>query len=272
MSYYLEDQYKADPSNPIQQSLSIRRNFKMLFEKLNNTMAVVNNLVIRNNMVYTYIESVDDTNPFVIDFLIPSNAVLVSAKLSLKGIPFRAYSKAASSGGGSTSGSGGGTSLTSGINGRGHVHQITINDESIGANYYAVYVYQSGATRYLAADSGQGQIRPYIGPESQDHTHNVSISNHTHSTPNHTHDLTFGIYESTTPNEVKGFYDNGSGFGTEDSYGNAPDTTTPWNIKSEYNITDKFSRTGWKRIKLESSRLGKFNILLIIELDITPTA
>ena len=84
--------------------------------------------------------------------------------------------------------------------------------------------------------------------------------------------MTYGIYESTTPTAVNGYYDDGGGYSGADSYGNAPDTTTPWNIKTEYNITDKYSGTGWKRLKLDTSRLGRFNIILMLEIDLNPTA
>lgn len=260
MAYYLEDLYKANPNNPVKQALSTRHNFRVIIEKLNNTMAVVNNLVIRNNIVYTYIESVDATHPFEIDFHIPAAAdAIKKISLTLKGVPFRAYSKAGAaagtpSGGGATSGNGGGQT------------------SSAADGYVNVW----GADTLAAHDSGY-LIATYTGHLLTLYVHTHTVANHQHSTPNHahpshSHTAVYGIYESTTPTAVNGYYDDGGGYGAADSYGNAPDTTTPWNIKTEYDITDEFSGTGWKRLKLDTSRLGRFNVVLMIEVDLTPTS
>jgi hypothetical protein len=247
--YYLEDLYKADPDHPIRQALSTRHNFRVIIEKLNATMAVVNNLVIRNNIVYTYVESVDSTHPFEIDFHIPTATdTIKKISLTLRGLRFRAYSSTIPSGGGSTSGSGGGQTTSASGSYTGGILSLSLSAHNGG---YLVNTYTS------------------INATDVDHVH--TVANHTHSTPNHVHSLTFGIYEGTTPTAVNGYYDNGAGYSVADSYGNAPDTTTPWNIKTEYNVTSKYSGTGWKRLKLDTSRLGRFNIILMIEVDLTPT-
>ncbi len=262
MGYYLENFYKPDPDHPVRQALSTRHNFRVIMEKLNATIAVVNNLVIRNNIVYTYIESVDATNPFEIDFHIPTATdAIKKISLTLKGVPFRAYSKAGAaagtpSGGGDTSGSGGGQT------------------SSAASGYSGPWNLATGWTShnggYIASGYGGSQKLTV-----ETHTHTVANHMHTtpnHTHPNHTHTAVYGIYGSTTPTAVNGYYDDGGGYSGADSYGNAPDTTTPWNIKTEYDITDKYSGTGWKRLKLDTSRLGRFNIILMIEVDLTPTA
>ncbi len=313
--YYLENLYKADPDHPVRQALSTRHNFRVIMEKLNATIAVVNNLVIRNNIVYTYIESVDATNPFEIDFHIPTATdAIKKISLTLKGVPFRAYSKAGAAagtpnGGGDTSGAGGATTPTSSSGGgetptssgggvvtstssgghtfSAHRHAV-VTDSTVSGN--AVYfngtdLCVTGGGSFLTAFFTIATIPAHTHTggththtvTTSNHTHTVTIANHTHTTPdhthpNHTHTAVYGIYGSTTPTAVNGYYDDGGGYSGADSYGNAPDTTTPWNIKTEYDITDKYSGTGWKRLKLDTSRLGRFNIILMIEVDLTPTA
>lgn len=294
MAYYLENLYKADPDHSVRQALSTRHNFRVIIEKLNATMAVVNNLVIRNNIVYTYIESVDATHPFEIDFHIPTvTDAIKKISLTLKGVPFRAHSKAGAaagtpSGGGATSGAtgsasgGGSTSGASGsASGGGSTSSASSNSTALvllGDNLvahdggYLVSGNKVTMRHYLHTHPTPNHTHPNHTHSTPAHTH----PNHTHSTPNHTHPnhthtAVYGIYGSTTPTAVNGYYDNGGGYSAADSYGNAPDATTPWNIKTEYNVTSKYSGTGWKRLKLDTSRLGRFNIILMIEVDLTPT-
>lgn len=246
MGYYLEDLYKPNPNNPVKQALSTRHNFRVIIEKLNDTMSVVNNLVIRNNIVYTYIESVDSTHPFELDFHIPTaTSVIKKISLTLKGVPFRAYSTAAASGGSSTPTSGAG--LVALLGGRGKIVSM-------------------GGEQVWAADAGgEWSVLYEVSRDAiEKHVHTVTIVAHGHG-------ITYGIYQSTTPTTVNGYYDDGDGYSGADSYGNAPDTDAPWNIKTEYDITSQFSGTGWKRLKLDTSRLGKFNIILMVEVDLTPT-
>lgn len=337
MSYYLENLFKPDPDHPVRQALSIRHNFRVIMEKLNATLAVVNNLVVRNNIVYTYVESVDATHPFEIDFHIPTATVTIKKiSLTLKGVPFRAYSKAGAaagtpSGGAETSGSGGGQTSSSGGgqtssegggqssssagaasgggstsgNGGGQTSSVAspadvaffllnagINVTVVGAESASGFL-SNGTTNTACRPSHTHTVanhthttpahtHPGHTHTVDNHTHTVdnhthTVDDHTHTTPNHTHPdhthtAVYGIYESTTPTAVNGYYDDGGGYSAADSYGNAPDTTTPWNIKTEYDITDKYSGTGWKRLKLDTSRLGRFNVILMIEVDLTPTS
>jgi hypothetical protein len=307
MGYYLEDLYKPNPDDPVKQALSTRHNFRVIMEKLNNTMAVINNLVIRNHIVYTYVESIDATHPFEMDFHIPTaTSVIKKISLTLKGVPFRSYSKTGAaagtpSGGGSTTPSGGGSTTASGggsTSGSGG-GQTSSNPDA--DHYHRVKVWQGGDKEYgdvgIGTDNsnyileGATDSFKLIQTTATSATHTHTVANHTHTTPNHTHDTpdhthetpdhthpdhthtaVYGIYESTTPTAVNGYYDNGAGYSAADSYGNAPDTSTPWNIKTEYNITSKYSGTGWKRLKLDTSRLGRFNVILMIEVDLTPTS
>ncbi len=284
--YYLENLYKADPDHPVRQALSTRHNFRVIMEKLNATIAVVNNLVIRNNIVYTYIESVDATHPFEIDFHIPTAMdAIKKISLTLKGVPFRAYAKSAMSGGVVTSLGGGGFSISSASDG-------AVSSQSGGGETSGMSAFVGGLACGAVGDyitilgSGYVLINTTAAAALSYHTHTtlvhthtgglhihgVARANHTHTGGAHTHEIAYGIYESTTPTTVNGYYDDGGGYSGADSYGNAPDTTTPWNIRTEYDITDKYSGTGWKRLKLDTSRLGRFNIILMIEVDLTPTA
>ena len=59
--------------------------------------------LVRQFMPFQFDDSLDDTYPMECDFYIPSNAKIVSIKLSSKGKNYRAYSKAAASSGGTVS-------------------------------------------------------------------------------------------------------------------------------------------------------------------------
>lgn len=298
MGYYLKNLYKPDPDHPVRQALSTRHNFRVIIEKLNATIAVVENLVVRNNIVHTYVESVDATHPFEMDFHIPTATVTIKKiSLTLKGVPFRSYSKAGAaagtpsgggsttpsgggsttaSGGGSTSGSGGGqtSSTNSGSNYTVLAGITVVNVTNVGDENENGKLLQGGALQSCSGGLHTHTVANHTHT-TPNHTHNTP--DHTHDTPdhthpNHTHTAVYGIYESTTPTAVNGYYDNAGSYSAADSYGNAPDTSTPWNIKTEYDITSKYSGTGWKRLKLDTSRLGRFNVILMIEVDLTPTS
>lgn len=104
-----------------------------------------------------------------------------------------------SSGGGSTSGSGGGSTPTS--SSAGHSHEVPINNGVTGNTV----LYRAGA---LWCSGGDGGSHPFSTNENPAHTHTVSISPHSHTTPDHSHDLTpnismqYGIFEESGGNTL----------------------------------------------------------------------
>ena len=80
---------------------------------------------------------------------------------------------------------------------------------------------------------------------------------------NHSHDLEFGIFEGTTPADVMMHIDNGSGYGSGISLGSASV------LAADLDISAYLSGTGWKSLKFTSSRMGRINVQIIVEVDIT---
>jgi hypothetical protein len=109
-----------------------------------------------------------------------------------------------SSGGGSTSGSGGSSTPTSANESGAHAHGLSIG---AGTIVYTVGLTSLGA---LVANAGWGggTNGAAIQDNTTNHTHNVTISSHSHSTPDHTHDLTpnismeYGIFEESGGNTL----------------------------------------------------------------------
>lgn len=158
-------------------------------------------------------DNCDADNPVIIKFHIPTEAVHINKVLLNYDVDaFRAYSKGASSGGGSstTSASGGGTSDSTNSGGSttetsssgggqtsssagGHSHSVSGRTSSSGGGHvhgnssYTGYTNSSGFHRHTIPDP-----LTYTGGE---HTHWVSgttsssVSNHTHSVSNHTHSV-----------------------------------------------------------------------------------
>ena len=92
---------------------------------------------------------------------------------------------------------------------------------------------------------------------------------HSHDVSDHQHSLVFGMFESTTPNGVMLFCDDGNGYGEGIALSVAPDSNTPYALATELDITSMFSGTGWKKIKLTTSRLGRINFKLMFKYDLT---
>ena len=172
-------------------------------------------------------DNCDTTNPVVIKFHIPTEAVHINkVLLNYDTSAFRAYSKAASSGGGSsitsssggsssqTSSSGGGFSTTSSSGGGqttssgggqtssyngGHNHGMP-STESAGSHTHnnsrwTYYVSSSGYHRHelpnpLTYTGGSHSHGNYTTYSTSNHAH--SVSNHSHSVSNHSHSVSVG--------------------------------------------------------------------------------
>jgi len=79
-----------------------------------------------------------------------------------------------------------------------------------------------------------------------------------------------GIYESSTPDQVFLYFDNGSGYSefNKVALNTAPDINTPYILAAGLDVTDKFTGTGYKRIKLVSNRQGRILFQILAKLDI----
>lgn len=251
---------------------------------INGGLTHRNMKTFRTFFVINAMDSLDSDVPMYVPFAIPaSTAEVVEVRVNFWLLPFRAYSKAAASGGGhttpsgggSTSGSGGGQTSSSGggqtvtsnsVAGN-HHHAIAINTGSYGSTvtFYGGALYcSSGGT----ADTGS---------PSSSHSHSVTISNHTHtvsdhvhSTPNHTHtvsdhshDITFGIYEEDNSPSVTLYVSRDGGA----TYPTRVGTYSTDQIGIE--ITSYVDTPGSKMLKFESTDLGRLSVQIEIKVDMS---
>jgi phage minor structural protein len=172
-------------------------------------------------------DNCDSSNPMRIKFHIPTEAVFINKILLNYDISaFRAYSKGAASGGGSsqTSSSGGGSTVTSSSGGGstqtsssgggqtssssgGHSHTVSGQTaQSSGAHVHLVYgrgaavnsgsQIGSGTAHYHRVTLGDSSTHIGNATSGGNHTHNITgttsstISDHSHTVSNHNHSVT----------------------------------------------------------------------------------
>lgn len=242
-------------------------------------------------------DNVDNASPLTLSIYLPLETRSVrQAILRFRLQNFRAYEKAAASGGGAdvtsasgggdivTSSSGGGATITSG--GGGAVTKTTevegftpgvAQETTLGAGGHNHGI-PAGTTLAIAGggfvvwspipDHSHALYRHHhvieLGNHAHvvnisSHQHNVSVPNHSHevTVPAHTHDLNFGIYTSTSAQGVTIKI-------------NGVDRTTalggPFNAsQSHINIAPYLSVGQWNTIELGSSRLGRIDANVFIQ-------
>ena len=292
---------------------------------------------LRQSMPINFSDSLDADHPLIVDFILPSETTrLVSVKVSLKGMPFRSYSKAVQAGGGhnhevvlpphkhsisfieqnfhtqrSTTGitiqespththtfSGSGSG---GISVGDHQHSYGDADFTASAGSFSrtVSISISGTTggngkhthtikEPLVSDGAGGydegheHLTPGI-PIAANATENEQTTIRTQVTAiDHIHPLQPGIYEATTPKDVKIICsDDGLTFNDLNyiiAPNNAPNEYTPYVIGKEIDLTNKFSilrnvqgviTNPFKALKITSSRLGRISGVLMVKVDIS---
>jgi phage minor structural protein len=239
-------------------------------------------------------DNVDSTNPIVLDLYVPPEATSISKgilRFRLK--PFRAYSKGASSGGGSTvTSSSGGGALTTSTNGTwylrsyllpgdfmnsGGSHSHSISTDTAPNHNHGI----AGGTK-LAVDGGGSVIWSESGSHSHGgstttdgshvhsmysvaHDHDLSIPDHSHSVsvPSHTHGIVYGIYNSTSATNVKVVIN-----GTDRTVDLGGGTTGFTIDQSSLNIAP-YLTTGWNTISLSSSQLGRISSRVFLQCFVT---
>jgi phage minor structural protein len=153
-------------------------------------------------------DNMDASNPMRIKFHIPTEAVFINKILLNYDISaFRAYSKGAASGGGSsqTSSSGGGSTVTSSSGGSSTQTSSSGGGQtssSSGGHSHTVsgQTAQNSGSHYHTGTVG-GQTGTNIYVSSTTHRHNVSISFVTSTLGSHTHSVT-GVTSSTVSNHT----------------------------------------------------------------------
>lgn len=260
---------------------------------------------LRNVLPFQFMDSLDSTHPLETEFFIPTDTVrIVSIKVNARGSKYRAYSYALGVDepfwGRTTESTTPSLSLTynsfgttgsvsdhshsyekatgTGYGGGSHSHSLnmpfydnaTTSSVNIGGSYHS-----HGYQLPTGVNSG-GEHSHSIATSSAStgssggHSHSVNLANgisggaHTHQyNIEHDHQIQFGIFEGTTPANVLLYIDNGAGYGAGISLGSSTV------LAADLDITAHLSGTGWKSLKFTSSRMGRINVQIIVEVDIT---
>jgi hypothetical protein len=170
------------------------------------------------------------------------------------------------------------------------VGEVSDHEHTITVGSYTHYHSVTGITTTSATHGGHVTDVNYAG-----HTHTIPISEpHTHEfayvdtevgsitgttsitvdttsvSDTHTHNLIYNIALDTTPANVRLYCDNGSGYDAGQNLAPAPGSDEQeYVLATELDLTNRFSGTGWKRIKFTSSRRGRIAWQLIAKLDLT---
>jgi hypothetical protein len=253
---------------------------------------------IRNIMPWNFLDNVDQSHPLTIDFRIPNELATTGGAdgvkdvyVSLKAVPFRAYSIGASGGVHSHS-----------VDIPSHIHPLSrldVQSDSASKLYY-----------FQLSDPGHSHTLYYNGSssdstgieftrESSGHYHNYMVaceatnsggeSTRTSTQTSHTHTLDYGIFENTDINDggydpaddaidIDVYIDNGGGFPTSPNYTWTAEAGTNGVVGSNENyITQNGSGdilgSGWKAIRFEIATVGiervRLSGQLIAKIDIT---
>lgn len=191
-------------------------------------------------------DNVDSTNPLNLYLYLPEQTNTINkAILRFKREKFRAYSKSIEAGGGVVS-------------------TATSSDLVAAVVGLATDVDEQTVNTGWAGDPSH--VHSFI--KTIHHKHAIDISPHTHSLtlPDHTHDIEYGIYESTTPNNIK-ISINGTDYttylGGKNGYFNED--------KDNIDITTLIKRGIWNVITISSGRLGRIEATVFIQAFINTT-
>jgi len=233
-------------------------------------------------------DSFDADYPVYVPFNIPGEtAEVVSVRVSFWLLPFRAYSKSASggsgttisqqstittpSGGGTTTPSGGGTTTPSGggkTSSAGSeqttvVASIVLVDEGTfyGISKDEVYTTRKVATydHTHSCPNHQHTCLDHIHT-CPNHQHDIT---HTHTTPAHNHDIDFGIYEEDNSPSVTLYVSRDGGATYPTIIG------TYSTDQTGIEITQYVDTAGSKMLKFEASALGRLSVQVEIKLDMS---
>ena len=243
----------------------------------------------RNTYIINAQDSLDATYPMYVHFNILNEMIkIVSVKVSFWIDKYRAYSKAAASGGGQTSSSGGGQTSssvatpsgggsTSGITGSTTYTNEDVNFSLGSATTRDVYPAYVDLTQWICQEDVSTvsksckriRHKHYMGNHSHttpDHTHPAhshTVANHTHTVADHTHDAVYGIFEEDTSPKIKFYLSENEGISYNDKFFGNYDTD-----KSDLEITSLLTSSGSKLIKFESDLRARLSIQIEIKLDI----
>lgn len=213
-----------------------------------------------------FADNADASHPATFRFYIPGETVRINkVQLNLSFEPFRAYSRGAASGGGSTKTTSTKTKDTE-----------TTTSEEIDVDTGTALDWTSGSnghdhgipngTRLLVSGGGDvGFVKSgqhYHEFTLSGHSHDVDIPSHNHSVSfdDHTHELTFGIYEGETASSATIKVDGQTVTGITDY--------SDINIVSYLNTdgSGKISRNSWHEVTITPNSMSRIVGSLFIQL------
>lgn len=153
-----------------------------------------------------------------------------------------------------------------------HSHSVTgTTTTSATHGGHVTDVNYAGHTHTIPGAEAHTHEFAYVDTEVGSVTGTTSITVDTTSvSETHTHNLIYNIALDTTPANVRLYCDNGSGYDAGQDLASAPgNDAQEYVLATERDLTNRFSGTGWKRIKFTSSRRGRIVWQLIAKLDIT---
>ena len=254
-------------------------------------------------MPFNFEDSLDSEHPMECNFYIPNNAIIQKISLSIKSLKYRTYSAGTvvekesffSNKTAETSFSG---KLDVDITTTTLGAYYNVNTKKSGSHKHSFnspnafkMPFSDNAT---TSDSSYSASLPqhkhgYKLPtgfeysadtteEAGDHSHeitlpsnivtgvagsaNISVLNHSHSFSfPHSHRIKLGIIEGDLPTDIKLSCNNSGNYGNPISLGT-------FDFLSDSDITNSFSGTGWKSIKLTSASLGRLVVQLFVEMRV----
>ncbi len=250
---------------------------------LAHTIRAEQYLELRNTYVYNGDDSLDNAKPFTVPFKIVSEmTAIVTAKLSFRILPYRAYSTGAASGGGSAISSGtwggntGGSSGTTGYEGTGQTGSGSVSGTTgasgaTGASVQSTYVSSVPSSHGHSFSGGShshsfsGGSHTHSGPSHAhsigSHTHTIENHQHGVTLPNHVHEITYGLHEESNSPTVHFHIDNGAGFGGASANYNSD--------QLDIDISGSLSGTGWKNLRFDTDLRCRIFAIIELKLDLT---
>ncbi len=153
-----------------------------------------------NQYAVHYADNADEGNALDCEFYIDRNAVWINSVMcKFKAEGFRAYSKGAKSGGGST-GTGNSGNLSIDISGTFSKTSKTSTPLEPGESFGKIYTDSGGAGDAAHVHKYIHEHSVYV--EIPAKSYEISGGSHSHSLPEHAHDIEYGIYRGPTASGV----------------------------------------------------------------------
>lgn len=220
----------------------------------------------RHFLPFNFCDNLDSTYPLELQFYIPSETSKINKiVINIRGQNYRGFVNGIGAGGGEitltfpTFGS-----ETSSAGNHTHGYSVPTTADSAGLHTHSVSEDYFG--NLVASNAGTHSHTLSAGFGSSANTGANGGHSHSYTAPDgvsgaHGHNLNIGIFESSAPQNVNLYCDNGSGYGSAISLGSSA------TLANNLDLTIHFSGTGWKKIKLTSTQRGRISASLMVDVD-----